>query len=312
MLIKDPPAEIAEGVRMLGTSEYPVFLVTDKDEGAIFEGGVGAAGPVVKEQLAGLDVPADIVKQIIVTHAHPDHVMAVPAFRAMFPGVTVCASKAAAGTLAVEKAVRFFTKIDGMLTEALVKAGSIKDEHRPEPLKEKQIAVDRILADGDTVAVGRRKFNVLATPGHSDCSLSFYESATHLLIISDATGYYIPDCGYFWPNYFADYGAYLESIRRLATLDAEILCLSHNAVVKGAEAVKAYFDGAAAAAEAYHERIVAESAAGKAPDEISRQLGIEVHEKTQLLGVEFFQKNCEQLVKQSLKYSQGERPTTTT
>jgi len=305
MLIKDPPVEIAEGVRMLGTNEYPVFLVIDGDEGAIFEGGVGAAGPLVKEQLVGLDVPGDIVKQIIVTHAHPDHVMAVPAFREMFPEATVCASKAAAGTLAVEKAVGFFAKIDGMLTEALIKAGSIKDKHRPEPLTEKQIAVDKILADGDTLTVGRRKFDVLATPGHSDCSLSFHESATCLLIISDATGYYIPDRGYFWPNYFADYGAYIESIRQLAALDAETVCLSHNAVVKGAEAVKAYFDGAAAATEAYHERIVAETAAGKAPDEISRQLGIEIHEKTQLLDVKFFQKNCELLVKQSLKYSQG-------
>ncbi len=305
MLIKDPPVEIAESVRMLGTNEYPVFLVIGGNEGAIFEGGVGAVGPVVKEQLAGLDVAADIVKQIVITHAHPDHVMAVPAFRAMFPGATVCASKAAAGTLAVEKAVRFFTKIDGMLTEALIKAGSIKDKHRPEPLTEKKIGVDKILANGDTLTVGRREFNVLATPGHSDCSLSFYESETRLLIVSDATGYYIPDCGYFWPNYFTGYGAYLESIRRLATLDVEILCLSHNAAVKGAQAVKAYFEGAAASTEAYHERIVADTAAGKAPDEISRQLGIEVHEKTQLLGVEFFQKNCELLVKQSLKYSQG-------
>ena len=306
MLIKDPPVEVAEGVRMLGTNEYPVFLVTDGDEGAIFEGGVGAAGPIVKEQLVGLDVTADTVKQIIITHAHPDHVMAVPAFREMFPKAKVCASKIAAGTLGVEKAVAFFKKIDGMLTEALVEAGSIKDKHRPKPLTEKQIAVDKILSDGDTLTVGRRKFDVLATPGHSDCSLSFHEAEIRLLIISDATGYYIPDCSYFWPNYFTDYGAYLESIRRLAALDAEIVCLSHNAVVKGAEAVKAYFDGAAAATEAYHERIVAETTAGKAQDEIGRQLGIEAHEKTQLLDVKFFQKNCDLLVKQSLKYSQGD------
>lgn len=301
MLIKDPPVEIAEGVRMLGTSEYPVFLVADDDDGAIFEGGVGACGPLVAEQLARFDIAPETVKQIIVTHAHPDHVMAIPAFREMFPKAKVCASKAAAETLADEKAIEAFKKIDGMLTEALIEAGSIKDNHRPEPLTEKQIAVDEILADGDTVTVGRRKFNVLATPGHSDCSLSFYESATRLLLISDATGYYIPDLGYFWPNYFAGYEAYLDSVLRLAALDVEILCLSHNAVVKGAEAVRAYFEGATAATEAYHERIVKETAAGKAPDEISRQLGIEVYEKTQLLGVEFFQKNCKLLVKQSAK-----------
>ena len=47
MLIKDPPVEIADGLWMLGTSEYPVFLAFDQNEGIIFEGGVGADGPLV-------------------------------------------------------------------------------------------------------------------------------------------------------------------------------------------------------------------------------------------------------------------------
>ncbi|MEJ2647794.1 MAG: MBL fold metallo-hydrolase [Sedimentisphaerales bacterium] len=306
MLIKNPPVEVTEGVWMLGTNEYPVLLVTDLNEGAIFEGGVGATGLVVKEQLADMDIDADLIKQVIITHAHPDHVMGVPVFRELFPNVTVSASKMAAGTLTVEKAVGFFTKIDGLLTEALLKAGSIEEKHRPEPLKEKQIIIDRILADGDTMTIGQRTLNVLATPGHTDCSLSFHEPSSGLLIISDVTGYYIPESGYFWPNYFTGYGATLESIRRLAALDAEIVFLSHNAVIKGAEDVKAYFDNAIAATEAYHERIVTELESGKSPEEIARQLGIEVHEKTPLLNVEFFQKNCELLVKQSAKYSQND------
>ncbi|MFC1780783.1 MBL fold metallo-hydrolase [Planctomycetota bacterium] len=305
MLIKNPPVKVAEGVWMLGTNEYPVLLVIDNNEGAIFEGGVGATGSIVKEQLADMGIAADLVKQVIITHAHPDHVMAVPAFRAMFSDVKVCASKIAAGTLSIEKAVGFFTKIDGMLTEALIKAGSIAEKHRPEPLKEKQIIVDRILAVGDTVTIGQRTFNVLATPGHSDCSLSFHEPASGLLIISDVTGFYIPDSGYFWPNYFTGYGATLESIKRLANLNAEILFLSHNAVIKGTEDVKAFFDAAIAATESYHERIVTELESGKSPEEIAKQLGIEVHEKTPLLNVEFFQKNCELLVKQSAQYSQN-------
>ena len=305
MLIKDPPAELADGLWMLGTNEYPVFLVTSGDEGAIFEGGVGAVGPVVAEQLAGLDIAADIVKQIIITHAHPDHVMAVPGFRAMFDGVTVCASKTAAETLSVEKAIGYFAKIDGVLTEALIKAGSITDKHRPEPLAENKIPVDRILAEGDTVAVGGLKFDCLATPGHSDCSLSFHEPTAGILIISDATGFYLPDSDYFWPCYFADYGAYLESIRRLAGLDAEIVCLSHNAVIKGRDAVKAYFDGAIAGTTAWHERILAGTEEGKCSEMIGNELGSEVYEKTQLMSEGFFQKNCALLVKLSIKYAEN-------
>ena len=303
MLIKDPPAELADGVWMLGTNEYPVFLAVSQGKGAIFEGGVGAVGPVVAEQLAELGIAADCVKQVVITHAHPDHVMAVPAFRAMFEGVTVCASETAAATLSVEKAVGFFGKIDGMLTEALIKAGSITDKHRPEPLAENKIPVDRILADGDCVTVGDLKFDCLATPGHSDCSLSFHEPIQGTLIISDATGYYLPDSDYIWPNYFADYAAYLESIRRLATLNAEILCLSHNAVIKGRDAVKTYFDGAITATEAWHKRILADTEEGKCSEMIGNELGSEIYEKTQLMSEGFFQKNCALLVKQSIKYA---------
>jgi len=308
MLIKDPPVEVADCLWMLGTNEYPVFLVKSQNEAAIFEGGVGATGPVVAEQIAEPGVAADSVKQVVITHAHPDHVMAVPAFREMFAGVTVCASKAAAETLSVEKAVRFFSKVDGMLTESLIKAGSITEQHRPKPLAQSKIAVDRILADGDVVTVGGLEFSVLATPGHSDCSLSFHERSTGILIISDATGYYLPDSEFIWPNYFSDYGAYIESMERLAGLNAEIVCLSHNAVIKGRDAVTTYFAAAIGATEAWHKRILqAAEEECKCSGAIGAELGAEVYEKTQLLSREFFEKNCELLAKKSLKYADEHR-----
>ncbi|MHC4095965.1 MAG: MBL fold metallo-hydrolase [Planctomycetota bacterium] len=304
MLIKDTPVEIADGLWMLGTSEYPVFLAMDQNEGAIFEGGVGADGPLVTEQLTQLDIAADSVKQVIITHAHPDHVMAIPAFRAMFDGLIVCGSKPAAKTLAIEKAVRFFSKIDGILTESLIKTGSITEEHRPELFTESQITVDRILADGDTITVGGLKFDVLAMPGHSDCSLSFHEPGAGFVIVSDATGFYIPDHDYWWPGYFTDYEAYLESMRRLADLGAKVLCLSHNGVIKGSDEVRAYFDAAIAATEAYHKRILTGIETGKSPEELAGQLGTEVYEKIGLLPLDFFQKNCALLIKQSMEYAQ--------
>jgi len=303
MLIQSPPVEIVDGLWMLGMNEYPVFLVKDRGEAAIFEGGVGADGPLVAEQLNRLDIAVDSVKQVVITHAHPDHVMAAPAFRAMFKDVKICASKTTAETLAIEKAVKFFTKIDGMLTESLLKSGSITEKHRPEYLTEYKIPVDRILADGDTIAVGGLKFEVLATPGHSDCSLSFHEPQAGIAIISDITGFYFPDSDNWWPGYFTNYEAYLESIRRLADLDAKVVCLSHNSAIKGADEVRAYFDNAIAATEAYHERIVTELEAGKSPEELAGQLGTEVYETKPLLPLDFFQKNCALLVKNSMEYA---------
>jgi glyoxylase-like metal-dependent hydrolase (beta-lactamase superfamily II) len=300
MLLKDPPVELIDRLWMLGTNEYPLFLTRGERECTIFEGGTGAMGPVLKRQLAELDIAGETVRQVVVTHAHPDHVMAVPMFRQAFPDVTVLASEAAAKTLSAEKAISFFRQVDAALTGALLKAGAITEQDRPEAMEDKQIGIDRLIREGDTIAVEAGAFTVLETPGHSDCSLSFHDPERGILIISDATGYYIPEHGYWWPNYFTGYAAYLDSIRRLAGLDAEVLCLSHNGVIRGAEDVKAYFSGAISATEEYHRRIVDEAKAGKDGRKIAEELGCEVYEKTQLLPVDFFQKNCSLLVKQSL------------
>ena len=253
-------------------------------------------------QIQELEIDKDTIKQLIIPHAHPDHVMAIPLFRKTFPGLSVLASSAAAKTLSVEKAISFFRQLDDALTASLLKAGLIADRHRPEPLAEKQIPVDRVIKEGDTIEVDGSRFNVLETPGHSDCSLSFHQPDARLLLASDAAPYYMPEHDYWWPNYFTGYDAYLGSIRRLAGLDAEILCLGHHGVVKGAKEVDSFFQSAISATQQYYRRIIDETKAGKSIRQIAEQLGSELYQKLPLLPLDFFQKNCALIVKQSLKH----------
>jgi len=203
---------------------------------------------------------------------------------------------------AVEKAIAAFSDIDQAIAGSLVASGTIAEEHRPKRLAEKQIAVDRLLKEGDVVAIDGFSFTVLQTPGHSDCSLSFHDPGKGILIISDATGYYMPRQRAWWPNYFADYGKYVESIRRLAALKAEVLCLSHNGAIRGPGDVAAYFRDCLAATEAYHRRICEQIKAGTPVRQLAEQLGGEIHAQTGVLPVDFFQKNCGILIKQSLRF----------
>ncbi len=92
-------------------------------------------------------------------------------------------------------------------------------------------------------------------------------------------------------------------MERLKALEAEVLCLSHNGVICGGQDVNAYFDGALDATRAYHQRIVAEVGAGKPARQVAEELGAEIHAQSGVLPVEFFQKNCGMLVKQSLRYA---------
>jgi len=302
MLSKTPPVEIHDNLRMLGCREYPFYLVKGDDDGLLIEGSVGGAAALLVEQLDELGIARDYPTQIVVLHAHPDHVMAVPALRKAMPRLRVVASEAAAKTLSVEKAVGFFRKVDQQLTDSLLKLGSIQERHRPQPLDEMRVPVDRTVGEGDAVAVGGVSLDVLSTPGHSECSLSLHDPKRGWLFISDATGYHLPEDGYFWPNYFIGYATYLGSIERLAALGATTLCLGHLAVFQGVEEIQGYFDRAVAATQQYHERIVNAARAGKDIAGISEELGREVYERNQMMPLEFLQKNCSLLVKMSLKH----------
>jgi glyoxylase-like metal-dependent hydrolase (beta-lactamase superfamily II) len=302
MLIQKTPAEIGGNVWMLGTVDYPVYLVRGTREGAVIEGGISALGPLLAVQLKQLGVGSDYLRQVVITHAHPDHVMAIPALRAMFPGLSVLASAAAAATLNAEKAVAFFRQIDTALTDVLYKSGAIAEVPAPPVLAENRIAVDRVVREGDVIAVDDLSWIVLETPGHSDCSISLHDAARGVLVISDATGYYLRESGTWWPNYFSSYAAYVRSMERLAAMDAEILCLSHNGALVGREDVRAYFAAAIAATREYHQRIVTAARAGKTVRLLAEELGAEIHRQTPVLPLDFFQKNCGMLVKQSLKH----------
>ena len=304
MLIQNPPVEVGDRLWMLGTAAYPVFLVRGQNEGAIIEGGISALGTLLRRQFTHLGIGLDFVRQIIVTHAHPDHVMAIPLLREMFPGAAVVASATAAATLRAEKAISFFHQVDAALTAALLKDELITDPPLSLPQADGGIAVDRVVGEGDVIAVEDTAWTVLETPGHSDCSTSLHDSARRMLVISDATGYYMPESNTWWPNYFSDYAAYLHSMERLAGLNAEVLCLSHNGAISGADDVRSYFSGALAATRQYHERIVAEARSGKPSRQLAEELGAEIYQQAPLLPVEFFQKNCGLLIKQSLRYEE--------
>ena len=87
-----------------------------------------------------------------------------------------------------------------------------------------------------------------------------------------------------------------------------MLCLSHNAVIRGADDVRDYFRRALEVTRAYHERIVADARAGKPAEEIAAALGAEVYQKTQLMPPDFFVKNCGLLVK-TIAQARGHRLT---
>lgn len=116
------------------------------------------------------------------------------------------------------------------------------------------ISVDQTVKDGDEFNLGSDwVIQVMATPGHTRDSVSYYIPKIKALIPGEATG--VLNGNYDIQSEFSSsYHDYVHSLERLATLDVEILLLPHVHVLTGEDAKK-HFVNSLNAAQALKERI---------------------------------------------------------
>jgi glyoxylase-like metal-dependent hydrolase (beta-lactamase superfamily II) len=83
----------------------------------------------------------------------------------------------------------------------------------------------KLLADGDTIDLGDRKFTVIHTPGHSPGGIALYEEATGALIAGDI----VYDGELVTDTFHSDLQDYRGSLQRLAHLPVSIVHGGHFA-----------------------------------------------------------------------------------
>jgi glyoxylase-like metal-dependent hydrolase (beta-lactamase superfamily II) len=166
---------------------------------------------------------------ILLTHSHFDHAAGAPVIARAFPDAKIVASRHAAEVFTRPGARRAIAEMDAA---AAKNAGREAGEDFTSELR-----VDIRAKGGDVIQTSDEKVRVYDTPGHTNCSLSYYFEKADLLASSESSGFQF--AGMVLPAFLTSYRDSQDAIALVERLAPEHLLLPHAGLISGAEA-KAY------------------------------------------------------------------------
>lgn len=216
-----------EGLWILGRSDVPIYLLRNKSDYILVEGGVSALYPKILNQLREIIIDLKAIKYWVITHSHFDHCGLLPILSQHLPEVKIFASKKAIKTFYNPKAITYIQQFN---SKTLSESQDFSVDFTPNNLP--KICS---LEHGDTIDLEGLSLRVFETPGHSDCSISLFDSLNGRLFVSDALGEIRSNDTWF-PLCFENIDEYLNSIDLISEIPFRDLALGHHGMITGPDA----------------------------------------------------------------------------
>ena len=166
------------------------------------------------------------VERVLHTHPHIDHVGGSQTIDALadLPHVVP-----AGGVEILHGYTDYLRRARGEMTRLLAGFGIEEgawDTYFPLlDYAEERIEVVRELGDGDTVELGGESLTVVSTPGHADPHVALHHEPSGTLLSGDLVD---PSGRFQYGPLLGDVGEYVESLRRVRTLDPDRLVPMHG------------------------------------------------------------------------------------
>lgn len=221
--------EVIPGVYQLGDRFVNLYLIAEPEALTLIDAGLAGSGArLVLRAIAQLGRPPQALRQILITHADPDHYGSANALR-QATGARVYASAREAAAMArgvMSREVRGSALVRG----AFGLFGRLMMPMSP-------TSVDEILTPGQALPI-LGGLSILATPGHTPDHLSFYAPAYKLLFAGDSLNAMGGKLRFADGPVTWDYRRGLQSVREQAALDAQTIAAGHGPVIRDATTLR--------------------------------------------------------------------------
>ncbi len=216
--------------RVTGGDGGEVYLIAGREGAAVVDAGMIFCGAQVVRNIKAV-LGAQPLDFVLVSHTHYDHVGGIPILRRAWPELTVIGEAHGKRTLQKSSAQRLIRELSQ--TAADMFGGEMPDYDVSE------MTIDEVVRDGDIIDLGNVQIEIVKTPGHTKCSLSFFLRNESILFTSETTG--VPDENGVEPSYLTGFKDTLDSIKRCRDLHPKCIITPHYGLVSG-EFAKNYWD----------------------------------------------------------------------
>ncbi|MBN2346254.1 MAG: MBL fold metallo-hydrolase [Candidatus Aminicenantes bacterium] len=223
---------------------FPLYVIRG-DRNLLIDCSILARAREIEDELERF-LGGEKIDQVLLTHSHYDHTGACSHLQEKY-GFEIVASQRTKEILASDKAIAFIDGLNQKFKEML--------QDRSGLVFSKPHNVRAVMENDVLPLSSSQELEVLETPGHTRCSLSFLLKPENILFPGDAAGV-MERNGRIKPLFLSSYMQYEASLKKLMTLNAAVLALPHNSVVRGERAVREFLEASLAETGKLKEKIV--------------------------------------------------------
>lgn len=221
-------SNFVSNIFVIHDSMFPIYLIRGP-KNILIDCSILAKGAEIEQNVAKI-LGNEKIDTLLLTHSHYDHTGACAYLQARHH-FNILASQRTKEILQNPKAIEFIDKLNQEFKHILNQENSLHVT-MPENIN--------TVHEGDKILVSQNQWlQVFETPGHTRCSISFFLKPENILFPGDATGV-MEKNGKIKPLFLSSYSQYENSLKKLMTIQTEVLALPHNNAIKGKKEIREF------------------------------------------------------------------------